>query len=122
MTAKKSTRRRKLLSTEDAVPAATQHRKPCSDCPFAREALPGWLGGLTVNEWIQEIKGDDKIMCHVLDGAQCAGSSIFRANLAKRPRDPAVLLLPADRESCFATPMEFAAHHGGTGNAKGRKG
>lgn len=32
---------KKLLSSEDAVKGQKQHTKPCSDCPWSREALPG---------------------------------------------------------------------------------
>lgn len=107
--------RRQCLTTVDAVPAKGQHKKPCSDCPFARHSLPGWLGGATVDEWLYDAHGEGTIPCHVLEGAQCAGAAVYRRNVLKRPRDPAVLVLPADRETVFATPVEFADHHNRTG-------
>jgi hypothetical protein len=105
-------KRRQLLTTEDAQPATHQHKRPCSDCPWARASLSGWLGGPTVQDWLGEAHGDGRIPCHVHDGAQCAGSAIYRKNICKRVHDPEVLKLPADRVTVFATPMEFAAHHG----------
>lgn len=110
--------RRQLLTTEDAVPAKGQHMSPCSDCPWARTALRGWLGGTgpvteQVDDWLKEAHGGMDIPCHVLTGAQCAGAAIYRTNVCKRNVAPGVLLLPADREKVFATPMEFRAHHSG---------
>ncbi len=110
--------RRQLLTTEDAVLAKGQHTKPCSDCPWARTALRGWLGGTgpvteQIDDWLKEAHGDADIPCHVLTGAQCAGAAIYRTNVCKRHVAPGVLLLPADREKVFATPMEFRAHHSG---------
>jgi hypothetical protein len=102
---------RKLVSIDEAKPASGQHTTPCSDCPFARTALPGWLGGMSVDEWLQDVHGESVVECHTLIGAQCAGSAIYRRNVAKRPRDPSTLMLPADRDKVFATPAEFREHH-----------
>lgn len=104
-------KRKQLLTTADAVPAKGQHTAPCSDCPWARTALKGWLGGESADNWVAEAHADAPIPCHVLDGAQCAGAAIYRANVCKRPRDPGALLLPADRKRVFASPVEFKRHH-----------
>lgn len=104
-------RRGKLITAEEARPAKGQHRSPCSDCPWRRDALNGWLGSIPKEEWIQDAHGEVKIECHTLIGAQCAGVSIYRANVCKSPRDPDILVLPADRERVFATPKEFLEHH-----------
>lgn len=93
-----------------------QHSKPCSDCPWARKALEGWLGGTSIDEWLAEAHGEARIDCHVLLGPQCAGAAIYRANVLKRPRNPDILRLPADTALVFAGPHEFRAHH-----AKGPK-
>lgn len=102
--------RRQLISIEEAVPAKAQHRRPCSDCPWARTALKGWLGGATTEEWIASAHGDGRIDCHTLTGAECAGAAIYRANVAKSCRGN-VLRLEADRAIVFALPAEFIAHH-----------
>lgn len=104
-------KRKRLLTTEDAVQAKVQHTVPCSDCPWARASLNGWLGGLTVDEWLSEAHGECRIECHTLEGSQCAGAAIYRANVLKQPRDKELLQLGTDRVKVFATPMEFKKHH-----------
>lgn len=103
--------KRKLITRDEALPAPGQHERPCSDCPWSREALAGWLGGMTSEEWLEEAHSEALIDCHVWDGAQCAGAAIYRANMAKSPRDPEALRLPRDTEAVFATPDEFTQHH-----------
>lgn len=103
-------RRRQLISSAEAVDAKAQHTRPCSDCPWARTALNGWLGGATIDEWIATAHSDAPVDCHTLRGAQCAGIAIYRRNVCKRA-DPPNLLLEADREAVFATPAEFREHH-----------
>lgn len=105
-------KRRQLLTEDDARPATRQHRAPCSDCPWARTALPGWLGPNTAAEWLQCAHGEAQIPCHTRTGAQCAGSAIYRANVVKLPRDPQTLRLPADETRVFGSPAEFTRHHG----------
>lgn len=104
-------RRKKLITTNEAVRAKGQHKQPCSDCPWARASLPGWLGGSTADDWLKEGHGDHSIPCHVFSGAQCAGAAIYRRNVLKTPRDPECLRLEANREVVFATPVEFKQHH-----------
>ena len=104
-------KRRQLISVEDAAVATRQHTKPCSDCPFARAALPGWLGGLSADEWIALAHGEGTAECHALLGVDCAGLAMYRANVCKRPRDPHALRLPADRQRVFANSIEFLQHH-----------
>lgn len=104
---------RKLISSDEAVPAKTQHKRPCSDCPWSRDALPGWLGGASPEEWVACAHGDDPVPCHALTGAQCAGIAIYRANVAKLPRNPETLRLPPDREAVFSSPVQFGLHHEG---------
>lgn len=102
---------RKMMTYEDAIDATFQHTEPCSDCPWDRSALPGWLGSLTADEWLQAAHGETLLGCHTMAGAQCAGGAIYRANLCKIPRDPSLLRLPSDRETVFDSPREFREHH-----------
>lgn len=107
-----------LISSAEAVPAKAQHKTPCSDCPWARASLNGWLGGVSIEDWIAEAHADAPIECHVLAGAECAGAAIYRSNVCKTPRF-AKLRLPADRKVVFATPAEFREHHArGPGGAR----
>lgn len=90
-----------------------QHRTPCKDCPWRKGlAVPGWLGSNSIEDWIGFAHSETVVDCHTHANAQCAGIAIYRANVGKRPRFKEImLLLPADRENVFATPMEFIAHH-----------
>ena len=103
--------RRRLISSDDAVQAKCQHTTPCSDCPWARASLPGWLGTMTPDEWIAHAHGEGTAECHALLGAECAGLAIYRANVCKSPRDPDAFRLPADRDAVFASPVQFKLHH-----------
>ena len=103
--------KRRLLVTKRRFSNA-QHVQPCSDCPWRRDALPSWLGALSVEDWIQAAHGESRIDCHVHKGPECAGAAIYRANVCKTLRDPSRLKLPPDRARVFATPAEFRAYHG----------
>lgn len=102
---------KQFVSIEEATPASGQHLRPCADCPWARTAIPGWLGGLTPKEWLAEAHGDGIIDCHTLTGAQCAGAAIYRANVCKSPRDRNALRLKSNRELVFKTHADFERHH-----------
>ncbi len=103
--------RRQLITSDQARPAKTQHKKPCGDCPFARTAVRGWLGPYTAEQWIRLIHGEGKVECHTRIGPQCAGAAIYRSNVCKVPKDKSLLLLPRDRVRVFAGPGEFLEHH-----------
>lgn len=105
------TKKKVLITYDEATPALRQHTGPCTDCPWARESVQGWLGSNTVDEWLAAAHGEEVIPCHVHDGAQCAGAAIYRANVCKLPRDAEQLRLARDRERVFATPREFKTHH-----------
>jgi hypothetical protein len=102
---------RKLISSREAVEAKCQHKTPCSDCPWARDSLKGWLGTMTPEEWLAAAHSETSIECHTLLGAQCAGSAIYRANVCKTPRYPEILQLPKDPDKVFTSPMQFHEHH-----------
>lgn len=104
-------KKHRITSSREAVPAKGQHTMPCIDCPWERSAIPGWLGGGSVEEWLECAHSDELVDCHALTGAQCAGIAIYRANVAKVPRTAAVLRLPANPKTVFAIPDEFRSHH-----------
>ena len=106
-------RRRQLISSDEAVEGKVQHTKPCSDCPWARTALKGWLGSLTPDEWVKVAHSDATVECHTIRNMQCAGIAIYRRNVCKMAYPPN-LKLEADRDSVFARPDEFKSHHCGT--------
>lgn len=105
-------RSKKLISIDEARPSSVQHKTPCSDCPFRRDSLNGWLGGHTSEFFMQLAFSDELYDCHAKIGPQCAGLATFRGNICKSPRDPRVLRLPANRDLVFSRPLEFTAHHG----------
>lgn len=90
-----------------------QHHKPCRECPWRRKAMNGWLGDMTVETFMDHAHSESVMDCHMGDGkVQCAGAAIYRANVAKLTRHPdQIMTLPADRETVFASPLEFEKHH-----------
>lgn len=105
---------RQLVCGNEAQATAVQHRRPCADCPFARRAYPGWLGRLSVDEWLRAAHGESLIDCHTTTNWQCAGAAIYRANVAKNCYLPGVLKLGPDPRRVFAAPTEFIKHHSRT--------
>lgn len=102
---------RKMMTTDDAKPSSRQHKQPCSDCPYRRDAIPGWLGGSTPEEYALLAHGEAMIMCHTKRGPQCAGAAIYRANVCKNPRTPDHLRLPEDTVKVFSSMREFIDYH-----------
>jgi hypothetical protein len=100
--------------------------RPCSACPFRRQAPAGWLGRGTPQSFIVEISMERPLPCHpTIDyedprwserwtaqetGKICAGSLILAANMGKVPRDPAFPRLPPNR-AVFKDHLEFIRHH-----------
>lgn len=101
---------RQLISSDEAVDAKHQHTRACSDCPWSRKALNGWLGGVPAESWIRAAHSDTVVDCHVLRGQQCAGIAIYRTNVCKSSQPP-MLKLPKDSVTVFSSPMEFLDHH-----------
>lgn len=102
--------KRRLISSDEAVVGKVQHKKPCSDCPWARTALNGWLGGGSIDDWLFTAHSDHVVDCHTIKNTQCAGLAIYRKNVCKRV-EPPNLVLDRDEALVFGTPMEFRAHH-----------
>jgi hypothetical protein len=111
------TKQRQFLTANEAPITRKQHSSPCSDCPWARKSIKGWLGHMSPEDWLQLAHGEGTADCHGTqqangDAWECAGLAIYRANMCKSVRDPNVRRLPADRITVFATPNEFRNHHG----------
>lgn len=104
-------KRHVLITSDKAKPARRQHTKPCSDCPWRRDAVPGWLGNQTPEEWQARIHGESELRCHTVSNQQCAGAAIMRANVCKLTRNRAALRLAADPVVVFTTTQEFVAYH-----------
>lgn len=101
-----------VTSDEATDNKGTQHEKPCSDCPWARKALNGWLGPYSIEEWLAIAHyGNIRVDCHTIKETECAGFAIYQANNATLPRDKTLLVLEPDAEAVFASSSEFRAHH-----------
>lgn len=101
----------KLIASEQGGKSNRQHKVPCSDCPWRRDSIPGWLGGDTPEAWVHEAHSDNRVDCHVITNQQCVGLAIYRANVCKSPRDPEALRQSPNRDTVFASPVEFIDHH-----------
>lgn len=108
-----------MTTADDARESSVQHKKPCRDCPWRRKAIKGWLGGESVQGWLNHAHSETIIPCHTVKGdpqPQCVGAATYRANILKLPRYPEIIRAAPDRENVFATPGEFIEHHGGKGD------
>lgn len=100
---------KKLIAIDEAAPTTKQLTKACSDCPLRRDALPGWLGGSTTEQYARLCHSDAVVGCHVHAGSRCAGLAIYRRNTCKwQPPEHA---LPADHDAVFSNIMQFTSHH-----------
>lgn len=106
----------KLLTEQ--IEATRQHKRPCSDCPFRRDSLHGWLGGYLPEMFTNAAHGEERMPCHLVKGMQCAGAGIFRGNVFKSPRNKELLTLRPDREVVFSSTQEFIQHHTAKRKAK----
>lgn len=107
-----------------------QHERPCAQCPFRRGSTPGWLGGLTPEEFRELAQSETRMACHVRAGhhvnykhpdptlPQCAGRAIYWANQCKQARDTSLLRLPSDPVTVFKWPKEFIEYHSCTVHRK----
>lgn len=92
---------------------------PCRDCPWRRNAAPGWLGPHDADYWLRAAHGEGAIACHLTlsdgggwsEASQCRGAASFRANVCKRPMNPTIAVGPDDTERVFASNAEFKEHH-----------
>jgi hypothetical protein len=99
--------------------------KPCSDCPFRRKAMPGWLGASSPEGFIDCMERDEPLPCHqTIDydnnphwlvewmhqktGNMCAGALIFMANkIQQHPFQK----MAKDHENVFSNTIEFVRYH-----------
>jgi hypothetical protein len=77
-------------------------KKMCSDCPFRKKSIKGWLGPWTAEELQNMIHGENTFICHQEindmsetyskeeieeDGEHCVGFLRYRNQVCKRSRD-----------------------------------
>ena len=96
----------------------------CKACPWSRKCWPGALGGSPPGVYVGQVGGPFWLPCHESNNyagkasdvnavRECAGAATFRANIGRKVLPSGLLLLPADKDVCFATLAEFYAHHAG---------
>ncbi len=98
------------------------HKKPCRECPFRKESLPGYLGADNPEDFLATTLDDFPMPCHLtvdyeedgwesLVGASyCAGALSFFRNMCKMSRDRKRPQGEKD-ETVFSRPDEFLKHH-----------
>lgn len=102
---------KQAITSDKAVVRKRQHKAPCSDCPWRRDAIKGWLGPLDALSWLALAHSEGEPGCHTVRDKACAGMAVYRANVYKVPRDPDALRLPPDPVKVFTLPAEFERHH-----------
>lgn len=111
----------------------TDLNEPCTQCPFRRQAMPGWLGPWEPNELTRAVKVEP-FPCHLTikkrvpfdhpDAANmqsCAGAAIFLRNQCAIPHVEDIrahmdrlVTLPhyaTTSTTVFQWPHEFIRHH-----------
>ncbi|MAD98875.1 MAG: hypothetical protein CMB99_16235 [Flavobacteriaceae bacterium] len=58
------------------MPRLPHVKKPCKDCPFRKDSMPGWLGA----ERMTEILKAKTFVCHKKTDLQCAGHMLIKGN------------------------------------------
>ena len=103
-------------------------KAPCAECPFRKDAAPGWLGGGEhglAEEYLRLAHSDQNVACHMSPGhgtddvtrmRACAGLALYRKNVCKTPRDPWAaraqeMVGDEHRGEVFQTPKEFMDRH-----------
>lgn len=65
-----------------------QLKKPCPECPYARQ-MAGWIGSHeTAKEFHDIAKEDEPFPCHMILSQACAGNALYMNRLCKLSRDP----------------------------------
>lgn len=105
--------------------------RPCNDCPWRRNAAPGWLGPYSAEEWIRLAHTETPIACHQtikpgfkadMHGGwddpglrQCMGVAIYRHHAMKRMMNPTDAYFEAkeNRERVFDDILgrDFIGYH-----------
>lgn len=113
----------------------TRLKQPCNDCPFRRNAVPGWLGASGPEWFVESALADEAeyapgahfAPCHqtvdyedddwrerLEDADACVGALQFAANMCKSPRDherAAAVRAAGQNPNVFRTPQEFIDYH-----------
>lgn len=92
------------------MPTLPHITRPCSDCPFRKDSLKGWLG----EERMKGILKQGCFVCHKKKDMQCAGHMLIKGQendfvqLAGRLK---IELELSGRELVFDSQSECIEHH-----------
>lgn len=105
-------------------------KSPCTDCPFRKDSLRGWLADYTPEELYNIVLNEQPFPCHMAmkktdyvepkevgneEYPICAGSLRFMKKSGKLPRNKelALLLKQIAVEDCenILSQIEFITHH-----------
>jgi hypothetical protein len=101
-------------------------KKMCKTCPWRKQAIAGWLGSASPEEFIQCISKEIKLPCHsaidyerddwkeqIERGPHCAGALLANRKLCKLPRDPehSRLVKEIEDDEDHISPREFLDKH-----------
>lgn len=100
-------------------------KEPCNECPFRKNSIPGWLGGVSVKDTYQGVMHDEEnFACHLTrhrpeeEMSRCRGSLLFLRVNCKSPRYNQPLIKAIDEiplktvKNCnILNGREFVEHH-----------
>lgn len=67
-------------------------KKPCKECPFKKNSLPGWLGGETAQSTFDMVSHEVDFACHMTRDkdvekmSRCRGFLLFTIKSCKTPK------------------------------------
>lgn len=94
--------------------------KPCDDCAFRKNALKGWLGPYSVEDFEDINRGDVNLICHTSLGKKhegtCVGYAMVRVNSCKSARGEGQLKRMEEavrgfKNNCFKWFSDFVNYH-----------
>ena len=85
-------------------------KSPCSNCPFRKDTLKGWLG----ERRMTEILSEQSFVCHKKKHLQCAGHMLIKGNeniFVRTAKQMDIELTLSGREKVFDTQEQCIKHH-----------
>lgn len=85
-------------------------KKPCSNCPFRKDIVKGWLG----RDRMTEILGAPSFVCHKKTSMQCAGHMLINGkenHFVRLAGSLGIALKLSGRDQVFDTKADCIEHH-----------
>ena len=101
-----------------------KHKTPCSECPWRKDSLRGFLGGWPAEYYADAVQENEIPACHNMDfgpdddrTAMCAGALSVASNSAiaphKTPGASAAKEIVGKNKDCFSWVRDFYEYHTG---------